>query len=86
LEQTASNHWRVDGRLSVSDLSEAVNVELPEEEWDTVGGLVLGLAGRVPVEREQFELDSLIFTVVRVQGRRVSEITVQRLVGAEEAS
>jgi CBS domain containing-hemolysin-like protein len=86
LEQTASNHWRVDGRLSVSDLSEAVNVELPEEEWDTVGGLVLGLAGRVPVEREQFELDGLLLTVVRVQGRRVSEITVQRLVGAEEAS
>ncbi len=86
LEQTATNHWRVDGRLSVSDLSAAVDVDLPEEEWDTVGGLVLGLAGRVPVEREQFELDGLILTVLRVQGRRVSEITVQRLVGAEEAS
>jgi CBS domain containing-hemolysin-like protein len=70
----------------VSDLSEAVNVDLPEEEWDTVGGLVLGLAGRVPVESERFELDGLILTVVRVQGRRVAEITVQRLVGAEEAS
>ncbi|MGD2061533.1 MAG: hemolysin family protein [Acidimicrobiia bacterium] len=85
LEQTASNHWRVDGRLSVSDLSDAVDLELPEEEWDTVGGLVLGLAGRVPVEHERFELDGLILTVERVQGRRVSEITVQRLVGAEES-
>ncbi len=86
LEQTAEDRWRVDGRLSVSDLSEAVDVELPEEEWDTVGGLVLGLAGRVPVEQEQFELGDLLLTVERVQGRRISEITVQRLVGAEEAS
>ena len=86
LEQTADDRWRVDGRLSVSDLSEAVDVELPEEEWDTVGGLVLGLAGRVPVEQEQFELGDLLLTVERVQGRRISEITVQRLVGAEEAS
>ena len=86
MEQTADDRWRVDGRLSVSDLSEAVDVELPEEEWDTVGGLVLGLAGRVPVEQEQFELGDLLLTVERVQGRRISEITVQRLVGAEEAS
>ncbi|HEY5652642.1 MAG TPA: hemolysin family protein [Acidimicrobiia bacterium] len=86
LEQTSADRWRVDGRLSVSDLSEAVNVELPEEEWDTVGGLVLGLAGRVPVEKERFELGDLILTVERLQGRRISEITVQRLVGAEEAS
>jgi CBS domain containing-hemolysin-like protein len=86
LEQTSTDRWRVDGRLSVSDLSEAVDVELPEEEWDTVGGLVLGLAGRVPVEKEKFELGGLLLTVERVQGRRISEITVQRLVGAEEAS
>lgn len=86
LEQTGSNHWRVDGRLSVSDLSAAVSVDLPEEEWDTVGGLVLGLAGRVPVEHEQFELDGLILTVERLQGRRVSQVTVQRPVAAEEAS
>jgi CBS domain containing-hemolysin-like protein len=85
LEQTSADRWRVDGRLSVSDLSEAVDVELPEEEWDTVGGLVLGLAGRVPVENERFELGDLILTVERVQGRRISEITVQRMVGAEEA-
>lgn len=87
LEQTAEDHWKVDGRLSVSDLSEAVNVELPEEEWDTVGGLVLGLAGRVPHEQEHFEISDLVLTVERVQGRRISEVSVRRRINAtEEAS
>ena len=84
LEQTATGQWKVDGRLSVSDLSQAVEVELPEQEWDTVGGLVLGLAGRVPNEQEEFEWEDLVLIVERVQGRRISEITVQRRVGVEE--
>lgn len=84
LEQTATGEWKVDGRLSVSDLSQAVDADLPEQEWDTVGGLVLGLAGRVPHEQEQFEWEDLVLTVERVQGRRISEITVQRRVGIEE--
>lgn len=87
LEEFEEGHWKVDGRLPVSELSEAIDVELPEEEWDTVGGLVLGLAGRVPNEGEKFDVGDVVLTVVRVQGRRVSEIMVERRVAAaEEAS
>ena len=45
----------VDARLPVEDLGDLLGVELPDEEWDTVGGLVLGLAGRVPRVGEAFE-------------------------------
>lgn len=84
LEQVSDHDWKVDGRLAVSDLSEAVKVELPEEEWDTVGGLVLGLAGRVPHEKEKFEIGDLTLTVERLQGRRISEVSVSRRVTASE--
>lgn len=70
--------YRVDGRLAVDELGELFNVELPDEDWDTVGGLVLGLAGRVPEEGESFDLDGLIIKTQRVQGRRVAEVTVTR--------
>ncbi|RPI20275.1 MAG: hypothetical protein EHM57_08385, partial [Actinobacteria bacterium] len=49
-----------------------------DDEYDTVGGLVLGLAGRVPREGESFEYDGLTLTAARVQGRRVSRVRVRR--------
>ena len=70
--------WDVDARLPVDDLAEVVGFELPDDEWDTVGGLVLGLAERVPEEGEVFEYEQLMFQVVRMQGRRVSQVTVTR--------
>jgi CBS domain containing-hemolysin-like protein len=41
-----------------------------------VGGLVLGLAGRVPEEGESFELEGLVIVADRVQGRRVARVRV----------
>jgi CBS domain containing-hemolysin-like protein len=72
-----SDHgYLVDARLSVSDLSELVGMRLPDEDWDTVGGLILGLAGRVPEEGETFEVEGVLLTAERVQGRRVSRVRV----------
>lgn len=68
----------VDARLPVEELSELVDEELPDEEWDTVGGLMLGLAGRVPEEGEAFHVGDITLTCVQVQGRRVSKVRVER--------
>lgn len=66
----------VDARLAVEELSELIGVELPDEGWDTVGGLVLGLAGRVPHEAETFEVEGVGLTATRVQGRRIAQVSV----------
>ena len=78
-EELEDGTWKVDGRLSVDELSEVIDLPLPDEEWDTVAGLVLGLAGRVPREQERFEIDGVALTVKRVQGRRVQQVEVERL-------
>ena len=51
---------------------------MTDEDWDTVGGLVLGLAGRVPREGESFEFDQVVLTADRVQGRRVARVRISR--------
>ena len=79
VEELEDGSWKVDGRMSVHDLSEMIDTQLPDEEWDTVAGLVLGLAGRVPRERETFEAEGVEITVRRVQGRRVQEVIVRRI-------
>ncbi len=75
--------WEVDARVAVDELADATGVEFPDEDWNTVGGLILGLAERVPEEGEQFRYGMLTFTVTRMQGRRVSEVRVDARSAAE---
>lgn len=70
--------WAVDARMAVEDLADELEVELPDEDFDTVGGLVLAVAERVPEEGEEFQIGDLRFTVVRMQGRRVADLSVIR--------
>jgi CBS domain containing-hemolysin-like protein len=69
--------WEVDGRYPVDDLADVLGVALPQEEWDTVGGLVLALAGRVPDVGETLSTNGVDFSVREVLGHRVSELRVQ---------
>lgn len=77
--------WWVDARLPVDEFCKVAGVEAPDYEGDTVGGLVLGLAERVPEEGEVFNLGHLALTVTRMQGRRVSEVAVAATERAETA-
>jgi CBS domain containing-hemolysin-like protein len=79
IEQVAEGRWRVDGGMNVSDLGDAVGVELPDEAWDTVGGLVVGMLGRLPRVGDRVEVDGIAVTVTVRRGRRVVEVAVERL-------
>ncbi len=66
--------YLLDARMGIHELGELIGRDLPNEEWDTVGGLVLGLAGRVPREGEAFELGDHVLVADRVQGRRIARV------------
>lgn len=85
IEERSHGLWAVDGRMAVEELSEIVGCELPDEEWDTVAGLVLGLAGRVPKESERFFVGDVTIKVERLQGRRVALVEVERAVATSFA-
>ena len=68
LEQVADGVYRVDGKLSIDEVNELLDVELPDEEWDTVGGLMLDLLGSIPEEGEEVAFQSLRFTAERGPG------------------
>jgi CBS domain containing-hemolysin-like protein len=67
----------VSGRLHVDDANEEFNLTLPKDGWDTVGGLVLDLAGGVPATGDVFLTDKYRLTVERVDGRRIEEVRVE---------
>jgi putative hemolysin len=74
----AGGGYLVNARLPVDDLADLTGVRLPEGDWDTVGGLLLGLAGQVPPVGEPFEVEGLVLAAEQVQGRRVSRVRVTR--------
>ncbi len=73
-----SGDYLVDARLDVDDLANTLDLRFPDEEWDTVGGLVLGLAGRVPDVGESFEYNDVMLIAEDVQGRRIARVRVTR--------
>jgi putative hemolysin len=66
--------YRVAGTLTVHDLGEQLRVELPSAEWDTVGGLMIGLLGRTPKEGDEVRYQDLVFRAEKVQRRRVVSV------------
>jgi CBS domain containing-hemolysin-like protein len=70
---------RVNAALPIVELNEVLGTELPHDRWNTVGGLVFGLAGAIPAEGASFEIADFRFTVEKVQGRRILTVIVARL-------
>jgi hypothetical protein len=66
----------VTATLNVDDLSEDLGLELPEGNWDSIGGLVLGLLGRVPAPGDSVVADGARLVVERVDGRRISQVRI----------
>lgn len=68
----------VNARLQIDELNELLDVELPNTEWDTVGGLMAGLLGKVPSRGEEVTYGGLAFKAERVQGRRIAKVRITK--------
>jgi CBS domain containing-hemolysin-like protein len=76
VEQLPDGGFRVPGRTPIDEMNELLGDELPQGEWDTVGGLVFDALGHVPVEGESARVNGLEFCAERVQGRRIVSVRV----------
>jgi CBS domain containing-hemolysin-like protein len=71
--------FRVSGKASIDDVNEILGAQLPDEEWDTVAGLVLDLFGRIPREGEEITFEGLRFRADEVLGRRIATVLITRV-------
>jgi putative hemolysin len=62
---------------SVDDAGELLGAELPHGPWDTVGGLMLDLVGRVPEAGDSVEADGFRLTALDVRGRRIGRVRIE---------
>ncbi|WP_191013630.1 hemolysin family protein [Treponema zioleckii] len=70
------NIWLCDARVNLDDLNETIGSKFPTEDFDTLGGFVLDLVGRIPVKYEKIEYENYEFIVQDMEGHRVNLIKV----------
>lgn len=78
-------HWRVKADTEIANFNEVLGTEFSDENYDTVGGLVLKAAGQLPKRGEIIQLGEWRFTVLRADSRRLHSLLVeQNLIAAKE--
>jgi magnesium and cobalt transporter len=71
--------FRVKAITEIADFNDALGTSYSDEDFDTVGGLVISRFGHVPKRGEQIEIDDLNFRVLRADSRRLHVLRVERV-------
>lgn len=72
--------YTIDGTTDLSEVDRLLDTELPEGDYDTLGGFLIDRLGHIPLENEHpsVELEDFVFTVERMEDRRIEKIRVVR--------
>jgi putative hemolysin len=78
--------WRIKGSAYLDDVSKELGVSLPDEDFDTFGGLVFGILGIIPEDGSTLELEEygLKIVITEIKGRRLETATVYKNVDNDE--
>ncbi|MDR1688657.1 MAG: hemolysin family protein [Clostridiales bacterium] len=81
IETLDQNTYRVDGTLSLPEVSEFFKIQLPVEEYDTLSGFFIGRLGHIPEETEKPEIEfaDFLFKVNEMEEKRIKTIVVRKI-------
>lgn len=81
IEQIGEDVFDIEGTTAVTDVCEQLDIELPEGEYDTIGGLVLDALGRIPEENEHpsVRVAGYEFKVGDVEDNRIVSVVVSKV-------
>ena len=78
----ANGRFRVKAQTEIADFNAHFGTGFPDDEFDTVGGLVLRAFGRLPKRGEVTTLDDHRFRVLRADSRRLHTLQVEKVAAA----
>lgn len=74
--QSDDHSWLVDARINIEDLNEKLNLRLPDEEVDTLGGFVFNLFGKIPVRYEKVSYENLDFIIQEIENHKIKIVKI----------
>jgi magnesium and cobalt transporter len=75
----ADGHYRVKALTEIADVNEALGTTFSDEEFSTIGGLVVSKFGHLPKRGDQIIFNQLRFTVLRADSRRLHSVLIELL-------
>ncbi len=76
IEVVKEDEYIVDGSAKLDDISELIGVNMESEEFDSVGGLIIGELGRFPDNKEEVTLNKIRFVVEEVDKNRIKKVRI----------
>lgn len=80
-EKLDDNTYLMSGSIGLEEVEELMNIKLPSEEYDTLGGFIIGQLGRIPNPEETptVELDDVTFKVEEIEEKRIVKVKTCRV-------
>lgn len=69
--------FAVAAMMSIDDLNEQLEIELPTEDYETLGGFLYELADSIPQEGAQLEYEGIKFSIKEVKGQRITKVELE---------
>jgi CBS domain containing-hemolysin-like protein len=70
--------WLISGLMQIEEVNEALETDLSDENYDTIGGYVMGKLERIPAPGDEVSAGGLHFRVKKVDGRRIDQLHILR--------
>lgn len=68
------NEYILDGNLRLHDVSDLIGIDIDSEEFDSVGGLMIGDLGRMPEEQEEVKVNNIKFIAEEIEKNRIKKV------------
>ncbi len=86
IQRIAPREYMVDGSVKLDDLDERLGLELQSEEYDSIGGLIIGLLNHLPEEKEEVVVENVRLVVECVDKNRIDKVHLYFLSPSEASS
>jgi putative hemolysin len=86
IQEISETEALFDARVSIRDVNDTLDLDLGDEDFDTLGGLLYHELGKVPSVGDEVRVDGAVVTVLSTTGRRVRKVRVTKIPPAPEAA
>ena len=79
IQAAADGEWVIAARANLGDVNSTLNVHLPADDADTLGGFIYTQLGKIPLPGDEVHFENVRLKVINVAGRRIGKVNVQVL-------